>query len=201
VIPTPTLTRTEADAWRPALVDHTSADILAWYHAVAQVLRRDAVCVEVGVAHGRSVLFLAEILAALGRDAAKVYAVDTWGYPAHDEPEAVFPHCFSQVLQTWVENASMVELEHVCPVRARSVDASRLFRRRSVDLVMIDASHDVGSVGADIEAWWPRVRVGGWLSGHDYRPENPGVVSAVDAFFRGRVVVYDTVWVVPTVPN
>lgn len=38
----------------------------------------------------------------------------------------------------------------------------------SVDFVYLDARHDYTSVSADIAAWWPKLRTGGILAGHDF---------------------------------
>jgi len=51
------------------------------------------------------------------------------------------------------------------------------------DFVFIDGLHDYQSVLRDIELWWPHVRRGGFLSGHDYSGgpgKHPGVKQAVD---------------------
>jgi predicted O-methyltransferase YrrM len=47
------------------------------------------------------------------------------------------------------------------------------------DVVFIDALHDYESVKQDIDLWWPRVRPGGYLCGHDYNHKWPGVMRAV----------------------
>lgn len=39
---------------------------------------------------------------------------------------------------------------------------------RQFDLVFIDGDHSKKGVTRDIEAWWPRVKPGGILAGHDY---------------------------------
>ena len=52
------------------------------------------------------------------------------------------------------------------------------------DFVFIDADHAYESVKADIRAWWPRVKPGGLICGHDYhKPDYPGVTQAVDEWF------------------
>jgi predicted O-methyltransferase YrrM len=38
----------------------------------------------------------------------------------------------------------------------------------SFDFVYIDARHDYASALEDIRDWWPKVRRGGILAGHDY---------------------------------
>ena len=38
----------------------------------------------------------------------------------------------------------------------------------NLDFVYVDARHDYCSVHDDIQAWWPKVRRGGFMSGHDF---------------------------------
>lgn len=64
--------------------------------------------------------------------------------------------------------------------RTPSLAAAATFAPSSVDLVFLDASHDEAAITADIAAWWPTLRAGGILAGHDYRDDHPGVVAAVD---------------------
>lgn len=68
-----------------------------------------------------------------------------------------------------------------------SVEAARMVPDESLDFVYIDAAHDYENVKADIEAWTPKVRKGGVVSGDDYyhmRSGNTGVIDAVDEFVK-----------------
>lgn len=62
----------------------------------------------------------------------------------------------------------------------------------SVDVVYIDANHTRPQVRADIEAWWPIVRPGGILAGHDFRRRQPDehfqVVEAVTSWIAARSI-------------
>jgi len=61
-----------------------------------------------------------------------------------------------------------------------SLSASSLFPDGSLDWVHLDARHDRESLKADIEAWLPKVKVNGWLSGDDYDADRwPDVVATV----------------------
>jgi hypothetical protein len=61
-----------------------------------------------------------------------------------------------------------------------STSAARLFSDASLDWVHLDARHDYASVKSDIEAWLPKIKPGGWLSGDDYNSQKwPDVVKAV----------------------
>jgi predicted O-methyltransferase YrrM len=65
-----------------------------------------------------------------------------------------------------------------------SEEAARLVPDGDLDFAYIDALHDYDSVRRDLEAWYPKIRPGGILAGHDY-PE-PGVRAAVDEFCAAR---------------
>ncbi len=64
------------------------------------------------------------------------------------------------------------------------------------DLVFIDALHDYESVKEDIALWWPQVRMGGILAGHDFNHQWPGVERAVAESFNLMHVgiASDSVW-------
>eukprot|EP00747_Dinoflagellata_sp_TGD_P091697 gnl/TRDRNA2_/TRDRNA2_165153_c0_seq1.p1 gnl/TRDRNA2_/TRDRNA2_165153_c0~~gnl/TRDRNA2_/TRDRNA2_165153_c0_seq1.p1 ORF type:complete len:190 (-),score=44.02 gnl/TRDRNA2_/TRDRNA2_165153_c0_seq1:22-591(-) len=85
--------------------------------------------------------------------------------------------------------------------RTTSVGAAKVFADGSVDVVYIDADHKWWSVLQDIVAWWPKLRPGGALIGHDFhfnslmeQEDGPGgntndVPIAVCSFFRAPVEV------------
>ena len=53
-------------------------------------------------------------------------------------------------------------------IRASSEIASEMFSDRSLDFVYIDANHAYEFIKKDIELWYPKVKRGGYLCGHDY---------------------------------
>lgn len=53
-------------------------------------------------------------------------------------------------------------------LRMRAEDAIDLFGDESLDFVYIDANHKYEYVKRDIEQWFPKVKIGGILAGHDY---------------------------------
>jgi hypothetical protein len=70
--------------------------------------------------------------------------------------------------------------------------------RVDFDIIFIDALHDYASVKQDIALWWPHVRVGGMLTGHDFNHQWPGVERAIaDSFNLMHIgVASDSVWFV-----
>jgi len=64
-------------------------------------------------------------------------------------------------------------------IKADSVEASEQFQDGELDFVYIDGSHEYENVKRDILAWKPKIRVGGYIGGHDYSGI-PSVTQAVD---------------------
>ncbi|KAK3252098.1 hypothetical protein CYMTET_38591 [Cymbomonas tetramitiformis] len=53
-------------------------------------------------------------------------------------------------------------------LRNSTVEAVKYFEDESVDFIYIDARHDYMSVKEDLELWYPKIRPGGIIAGHDY---------------------------------
>ena len=58
-----------------------------------------------------------------------------------------------------------------------------------VDFVFIDGNHTYKYVKDDILKYWPKVKTGGFLGGHDYIPGHPEVRMAVDDFVKDQNLV------------
>lgn len=52
--------------------------------------------------------------------------------------------------------------------KRRSTDATRIFANASLDFVYVDANHQLEHVREDLRLWWPKVKSGGLLAGHDF---------------------------------
>jgi hypothetical protein len=74
-----------------------------------------------------------------------------------------------------------------------STDCAAEFEDEQFDLVFIDGDHSYSGCKTDIDAWWPLVKRGGWLSGHDYdHPKFPfGVKQAVDEWAENNGVLVE----------
>ena len=69
-------------------------------------------------------------------------------------------------------------------VNKSSVDASKMFPDRHFDYIYIDALHELTDVTSDLTHWYPKIKEGGVISGHDWWYE--GVRQAVCQFFTGK---------------
>lgn len=71
-------------------------------------------------------------------------------------------------------------------IRQRSADAAGTIPEQ-LDFVYIDADHSYEGISMDLRTWFPKVREGGVIGGHDYAQAGfPGIKRAVDRFF-GRL--------------
>lgn len=67
-------------------------------------------------------------------------------------------------------------------IRKSTTDASSDVQEE-LDFVFIDALHTDEGVTEDLNHWFPKIRKGGMISGHDYNHSNfPGVSDAVNRF-------------------
>ena len=74
-------------------------------------------------------------------------------------------------------------------IRQKSADAADLVPN-GLDFLYIDGNHMQEYVEKDIKLYYPKVRRGGMFGGHNYQPENPGVMKAVYAFFKKRNLTF-----------
>lgn len=71
-----------------------------------------------------------------------------------------------------------------------SLDYAKLTSPESIDFIYIDGNHQYTSVKEDLNTWYPKIKLGGVIAGHDY-----GWVSvnkAISEFFKNQppVAVY-----------
>jgi hypothetical protein len=77
-------------------------------------------------------------------------------------------------------------------IRDLSVCAAKRFKDGELDFVYIDALHDFDSVTEDMNAWYPKLKVGGMFAGHDWElRQREGCVAAVRKFMAEHGLSFD----------
>lgn len=69
-----------------------------------------------------------------------------------------------------------IKVEHI---KEYSFDAVERFKDESLDFVYIDGDHSFDNVARDILLYLPKIKKTGFIGGHDYSPEHPGVREAI----------------------
>lgn len=176
---TPTL-RSDKPDYRPYEIPGATRNdlprFLDFYHEDSIKVIRG---VEIGVECGVFSRILIE-----GCPRLQLCMVDPWEkYPGYRD------HVSQDKLEGFREEAQKLTKKYAgraSIIRRYSVAASTLFEDGTLDFVYIDGNHNLQNVIADLAAWTPKLRLGGIMSGHDYRkPKNNighHVVEAVNAW-------------------
>lgn len=166
------------------------------------------ILVEVGVFLGKSLAYLVETSTQQGKK-PQIYAVDLFEI-SPDHGDGAMP--WDENAREWEKknggkdalwneyNKYMAGLPNKELIknsfRENSWDAAAHFEDGSVSFVFIDASHLYENTKRDVESWYPKMKKGGIMAGHDF---NQGVEKAVMEFFPNknlRVSRYGDCWVV-----
>ena len=119
---------------------------------------------EVGVQRGE---YSRQILNAIP-SIEKFYLVDLWKHQENYFDHANVNDAAQQkCLVATLANTNRWK-EKVVLLKGYSTEMAQQIEDQSLDWVYIDARHDYKGCLEDIEAYWPKVKSGGIMSGHDY---------------------------------
>ena len=133
-------------------------------------------CVEVGVRQGENAALM------YLQKPSVLHLVDMWATKHHSDNRS-----FYKIVTDLFE-----DIENVHIHKEWSVQASEKFKKKTIDFIYIDAGHRYEEVKKDINAWFPKVKVGGYIAGDDYvgnknkekglkwQVRNYGVIEAID---------------------
>lgn len=82
----------------------------------------------------------------------------------------------------------------ISKVKDNSENMLTLFKDVKIDFIYIDADHSYNSVKRDIENALKLLNGTGFIGGHDYVPEFPGVMQAVDELVKPSLFCADSSW-------
>jgi predicted O-methyltransferase YrrM len=144
------------------------------YREAVAACREGGTVIEIGTWVGQSLACLA-VEAINANKHIKIIGVDIFAGSIHDGKGK------GGVVQisTLAENLAPI-WDDIRIIKAPSVEAADMCH--NADFVFIDGDHSYASVCADLAAWYPVVRNGGILAGHDIH--YPEVRRAVDEFAK-----------------
>jgi predicted O-methyltransferase YrrM len=129
--------------------------------------------VECGTYLGASAAHMGRLLARHPRKLIYFTTIDNWSGVNGEDPavlEAAARKNLEPYTSDWFWVITGDCLEH----------APDLYGDDALDFVFLDDDHSEAHVLAEIRAWWPKIRPGGVLAGHDFT--TPSVIRALDAW-------------------
>ena len=104
-----------------------------------------------------------------------LYCVDPWANPPGYEDQATYLEHSRGKDRQGDYDACIQTMRKIDPhgcrytlMRTISLQAVNNFLDGQLDFVYVDGDHTRPNVDNDLEAWWPKVRQGGLLAGHDF---------------------------------
>jgi hypothetical protein len=127
----------------------------------------------------------------------RVYCVDSWSdIGLSDASQAMWKSqgYTKEILENEFDK-TVAQFDNVTKIKGESIEIAFNFTEK-VDIIYIDASHDYGSVKADIIAWKRHARQ--FITGHDFWPGRfDGVIQAVrEVLGEPEKVCIDNSWIV-----
>lgn len=160
-------------------------EVKHWHELLQWLAQRGTLqaAAEIGVAEGTRARGL--LLAGF----QKVYLVDLWAHVpeargdlarSDADHESIYQRCLANLLE--FGNRAVI-------LRGWSHEMTQHVPDESLDLAFIDATHEYTSVIRDLTHWYPKIKVGGIMAGHDYLAPEYTVRQAADEFAasQGRI--------------
>lgn len=147
--------------------------------------------VEIGTWKGRSLMYMAEKIKESGKNIT-LYGIDTFrgsdSTPAMGDIVEMKKKSQDYFYETYLKNIEPLK-DYIKTIRGDSKVVHDQFADGSIDFLFIDGDHSYEAVKTDIINWYPKVKQGGIISGHDYTTDyGYGVVDAVNQLFDGSKI-------------
>jgi len=155
---------------------------------IFDILPKNCICAEVGTWKGE---FSQKILNHL--NPKKLYLIDPWKYePSYNcswyggggeaKNQEAMDDIYDSVIEKFASNYRVKILA------MSSIETSKLFSNNYFDFVYIDACHLYEFILQDLKIWYPKIKLGGFLTGDDYNVPNSwwkdGITKAVNEFIE-----------------
>ncbi len=168
-----------------------------YYSYIANKLKDGDVFVEIGAWLGQSAIFIAEYIKRKNLK-VKFYTIDIFD---SDEIKKTSFEMGTEVAkekkiyETYLENTAHVK-DYITTIIGNSQEVYKQFEDESIDYLFIDGDHSHEGFAIDIKLWYPKVKKGGIVSGHDYIWGGNGVKPIIDAFsvFKAKAFGFGDVW-------
>ena len=133
-------------------------DWQGFYDQIAEEIKDEDEVIEIGIFHGKSTIYLAKKLQELKKK-VKITAIDPflkdfgWGNYSKETTSQNFKDFGVEKMITLIENYSLKVDDY--------------FKNNSLFMVMLDGDHSYNTVYSELLRYYPKVKTGGYICGHD----------------------------------
>lgn len=183
--------------------DHLYQHIDGWFNMEDQYLEllaatpEDGLFVEIGAYKGRSTCFIATEIHNQKRNLRYVVVDSFEGATGSQEPFELHVYkdvTFNELYSEYCKNIDPIN-NYITTEVGISHEVANRFLDNSIDTLFIDGGHSYNQVKADLDAWLPKLKTTGIISGHDYNSHAwPGVVAAVNEKFGSPHKIENQCW-------
>lgn len=138
-------------------------EVMALDNLVNGIAREGNVFVEIGTWKGHSASIIANVLKGKG---GCLYCIDHW--KGNEGTENIDLIDGDNIYRIFEHNMKCLGLwDTITPMKLDSITASERFLDRSVDFLFLDADHRYIPFTKDLHTWFPKIKKGGVICGHD----------------------------------
>ena len=137
--------------------------------------------IEIGVWKGRS--FASVIDKLLKNNYNEIYVADHWLGAPTERTTSQIEVSVSDIFDIFSTNLKELGFNgKYNPLKMDSISASKQFADEYFDVIFIDGDHEYESVKEDLLKWYPKLKIGGTICGHD--KDYPPVEKALKEVFN-----------------
>lgn len=151
---------------------------------LAECASKSNVIFEIGSFKGRSARAMAD------NTEGKLYCIDPWNVENYNQLGIAFVSTEVTFSLFYANLYKHIKSGRVTPIRKYWADYEP---PEKADFIFIDGDHRYNAVVADIEKALKYLTPGGILAGHDFEPQWPDVIKAVEEKFP-KFELTDTIW-------
>jgi beta-1,4-mannosyl-glycoprotein beta-1,4-N-acetylglucosaminyltransferase len=162
------------------------------YRELLNLLPENSKICEVGVWKGRSLSMVSDVIR---NKKLQVTAVDHFkGTPNEYDDHLVKAARDADIKMQFLDNMANAQIiEQLRMIPRSSEEAAAIVPDNSLDLVFLDADHSYDGFTKDLQLWFPKVKSGGIIAGHDFA-EHFGVPQGVREKFGNNFSVKNDCW-------
>ena len=155
---------------------------------VRKLIKPGDIGAEIGVCYG---IFSYNVL--VPKHPSKLYLIDPWEYGLRTKVESNPTPAKQKIRDQDYENVCKLfaPYKNVEIIRLKSEDAVYMFEDDYFDYVYVDGAHTYAAVTLDLNNYFHKVKIGGYIIGDDYTPDWSEVIQAVNDFLEEHPGEYE----------